>query len=340
MSARVGGGEPAARPFGERTVVVRRACLFGVLWSLIGSPFPGHGADVDRDLPDDTRAVLVVNVRQILRAPVVQRFLQEATRDNGEGALGGLFDPAALKDLERVTVAMPGGDAVERRGVVILRGRFDLARMNALVEMFAQTQVITIKIHTFQKVRFYEIFQDDPPTPLVCSVFLDENTLLLSPSKEAVRAAIARRVAKRPPQIGQDLEALVAKVDRQQGIWVAGQVPDQFKRDLARRPQLKPFAGKVEALSGGVSFTDVIRAGFFVRMADVQGAVDLRQTLEVSKSIAALAIATTEQLRERAPLLTDLLNSLQFSQEKATVGVELTVRPGQIDRAFKKEPKP
>jgi hypothetical protein len=319
----------------------RRLFAAGLGLALLSSPF-AWAAEVDRDLPDDTEAVLVINVRQVLQSPVVQTFVrqQQGNAEADDGGLLGPFDPEGLKDLERVTLAVPGGEGVERRGVAILRGRFDLARVNALAEAFAQSDVITLKIHTYQKIRFYEIFRDDPPTPVLCSVFLDQHTLVLSPSKEAIRAAIAKRVGRKTPQLNQDLEALINKEDPKQGIWLAGKVPQQFKQLLAHRPQLKPFAGKLEAFRGGVRFTDDIKAGLFLRMSDVQSAVDLRQTLEVSKSVVALVINTSVPMKEQAGVLTDILNSLKFTQDKSTLGVQLTVESSQIRRAFDKKPAP
>src|SRR6516165_1850557 len=84
--------------------------LAGALLALV---LPARAAEPDKYLPNDTEAIVVLNVKQILDSPLVKKHLAEKIRDeiknNAEvskvlEALG--FDP--LKDLSSITIASSG----------------------------------------------------------------------------------------------------------------------------------------------------------------------------------------------------------------------------------------
>jgi hypothetical protein len=321
-----------------------RDCLIAVSFVAAGL-CPSRAADVGKYWPDDTETVLVVNVRQTLEAPVVKKYLREqmkaALHDNADAQpLLGLFDPDALKDVDRITVAIPAGAALQGKGLMIVQGRFDLTSIQAVAQALAQTTAITLKIHPHEKTPLHEILLDDPPKPFLFAAFLDKQILVVSPGKEPVLEAIAKHSGKRATKLNKDLQTLVAKADVKQHLWVAGRVAEPWKRSLERVNQLKLFAGKLESFSGGVRFTETIKAGLLLQLSDVQAAVDLRQTLEASKGLVAVVIATSKNLKDYAPLLSDILNALHFTQDKGTVGIELTLPEELIEKGFKKPAKP
>ena len=135
-----------------------------------------------------------------------------------------------------------------------------------------------------------------------------------------------------------DLAALIDRMERKQAIWVAGKVPDQWKNHLGKMPQFKPFAPKMQSFSGGIRLTEDIKASLHLQMSDVQAAVDIRQTLELSKLLVSVVIANDTKLKDFAPLLADILNALKFTQDKGTVTVEVTIEDSQIEKAFKSQP--
>jgi hypothetical protein len=306
---------------------------------------PARAADVNKYLPDDTGTLVVLNVRQVLDAPVVKKYLREqmkaALQNHADSQpLLGLFDPDALKDLDRITLAVPAGEVLQGKGLVVVEGRFDLTNIQAVAQELAQSMAITLKIHPHEKTPLHEILLDDPPKPFLFAAFLDKNLLVVSPGKEPVLEAIAKHNGKRTTKLNKDLQALIARADARQHLWVAGRVADPWKRSLERVNQLKLFAGKLESFSGGVRFTETIKAGFFLQLSDVQAAVDLRQMLENSKGLLAVVIATSKDLKDHGPLLNDILNALQFSQAKGTVAIELALPEDLIEKGFKKPAKP
>jgi hypothetical protein len=325
---------------------MRAACrswivVFGL--ALIASA-PARGADLDRCLPADTELVLVVNVRQILDASVVKKYVRERLdgflQDNAEvQQLVTAFGPGSFKDLARVTVAMPKA-AIERRGLVLLHGRFSLEAIHAAADRVARDQPETLKVHRQGQARVYEILGDDPDRPFGFAAFPDPETMAFSPSRDTLQRHLARAAGQNPPAPDKGFRELVARVDGKQSLWVAGRVPDQVKSALEKMPQLKPFAGKLETFSGGVRLGDGVKAGFHLQVSDAQAAVDLRQTLELSKLLVSVVIANDQKLKDVAPLLTDILGALHFTQDQRIVGIELTLLDSQIEQGLKKKPQP
>jgi hypothetical protein len=104
--------------------------------------------------------------------------------------------------------------------------------------------------------------------------------------------------------------------------------------------QLKPFAGKLQSFSGGISFTDQIKAGFHLQMSEVQAAIDIRQTLELSKLLISVAIANSKDWQEYRELVTDIVNALKFTQDKGAVGIEVTIYDSMFQKGIKKKATP
>ncbi len=327
---------PVGRPISLSVLMVTLA--------LTGAAGRGGAAEVEKYLPDNTEAILVVNVRQILEAPVFQKvfrgLLGTSLEDNPDmRPLGTFLKDGGLKDLSRVVVAFPPGQP-ERKGMVIVRGRFDLARLKPLAEALAQNTPVTLKIQPADKVPLYEILVDDPPTADLFAAFPEEGVLVVSPSRDATLDAIAKSAGRKTTRLNKDFQTLLDGADTQQSIWVAGRVSEQVKKNLAERPQLKPFAGKMLTFQGGVRFAEGVKLSLALQMADEQAATDLRQMLDLAKGLANLYIASTPSLKDAAPVITEVLESTQFTRKKTLVGLELTVSADQIEKGVKPAPKP
>ncbi len=312
--------------------------------ALTGSAGRSGAAEVEKYLPDNTEAVLVVQVRQILEAPVFQksfrRLLNTVLQDNPDTQpLAGFLDAGGLKDLARVTVAFPPG-VPERKGVVIVRGRFDLAKLKPLADALARNTPVTLKIRPADKVPLYEILIDDPPAVHVFAACPEAGVLVVSPSRDAVLDAIAKGAGRKVTRLDKDFQALLNQVDTKQSLWLAGRVPEQVKKNLANRPQLKPFAGKMLAFQGGIRLDEGVTAGFSLQMADEQAATDLRQMLDLAKGLANLYISNTPALKNAAPTITEILESARLTRQKAQVRLEVTVSEELIEKGVKPSPKP
>src|SRR5262245_56512047 len=118
---------------------------------LLALPAAAPAAPLDPHLPADTQSYLSINVKQVLAAPLVKKhFLglaKQAINDiEGAGALlkelG--FDP--FKDLDRAIVSSPGGKEADR-GLIILYGAFDAAKIDKKATALAADDEDAVKVH-------------------------------------------------------------------------------------------------------------------------------------------------------------------------------------------------
>src|SRR5258708_27333959 len=148
------------------------AIFFGVC--LLAAP--ARAADIDKLLPDDSSVVVSIDFRQLLDSALVKKHgvapLQKALKANGNvdkllTAAG--FDP--LKDLSRVTFALEG-DLSKSAGLLILRGKFDTARIAARAEELAKKED-RLKIESIAGQTVYRVSGSDGPGHLA---ILDAST--------------------------------------------------------------------------------------------------------------------------------------------------------------------
>ncbi len=175
----------------------RFALLLAVFAAVLLGTAPGRAAEVDPYVPADTETVVNVNVRQILDSPLIKKHAleaaQEALRGNDQvqDVLKDLgFDP--FKHLDRVVVATPGGTDKDR-GLVIVHGRFDLAKFKTKGEQAAKDHSENLKIHKVLagKHLVYEVNVPDMDEPLFVAL-ASEDTLFASPGKDYVVDALKK----------------------------------------------------------------------------------------------------------------------------------------------------
>src|SRR5262245_20191709 len=119
---------------------------------------PLRAAELDKYLPGDTAAVAVLNVRQLLDAPLGKKYLveryQAALKDNEDAQkmLTALnIDP--LKDIDSVVVSAA---AVNPEKILLLvHGKFDLPRLQAAAEAHAKKNPDKLKILKEGKLTVY-----------------------------------------------------------------------------------------------------------------------------------------------------------------------------------------
>src|SRR5262249_37116329 len=102
-----------------------------------------NAGEIDPYLPNDTEAVVTINVRQILDAPLVKRealdALQKAMAERG-GPLKHLkdLDLDPRRDIDSIVLATAGGDP--DRSLLIVHGRFEVAKFEAKAEELAKAE--------------------------------------------------------------------------------------------------------------------------------------------------------------------------------------------------------
>jgi hypothetical protein len=236
-------------------------------------------------LPQDTAAVLTLNIRQVTDSRAAQqRFgprLQPVLRrmpllQEWLARLG--VDPP--RDLDRVQVIYPAGDL--DRPLLLLQGRFDHTRFDVgpgrLCTETAQSGGRPYRLYRF-------------PEGEVCAVAGD--TLVLSGSRRRVLAALDHAAAPespRPPDAA--LAAALEGVDRGQDVWLAvavgklGPLPEP--RNRALRGLQKDFLRHTESIRGGAKVVgDDLTGDFFFRGLTEDGAAELETLLRTASDLAS-----------------------------------------------------
>lgn len=305
---------------------------------------PARAAELDKLVPDNADLVVSVNLRQILDAPVMKKYVLpelESKILSETRKIVGLLGLNPVKDVTSFTVAFPG-DGDPSKWVGIIHGDFDVRRLHAAVDQFAQSRPEGVKVHEHDQVRIYENLagKDQKSAPRFFAL-LDKEVLLASPSKTCLLDAVARRGGQ-PVKANASLVTLIGKQDGKQSVWVAAVTSAAMKDKLGQKANLQDLGGKLQSIGGGLTLTDDIRINLRLQLSDANSARDMRRQLEALKAIAILAVSVNEDLKDYGPVLIDVLNAISFSQDQGLVGVDLTVPGAWIEKGVQsgKNPAP
>lgn len=263
-------------------------------------------ADVDKYLLDDTDAVLGLNVKLLLQSPLVKKnylpLAQKQLKSNDEAQkllqeLG--LDP--FRDVDRVLLVH--GESCHRTvaskeefaPLVIIRGRFDPARIHAKAAQLAQFVPNLIKFEQTKNGIIYEI---GVPRPFFVAL-PDRTALVASLFKDQVAEALLKGRGKKERRLKHfGMEFLVQQVDYKNSVWVAAQGRAAFgektQLPIAKGKKVEEGARKklsdsgIEEISGGLTVTDGIRAKFHIKVPDPETAKTISDLLpQILPQIAA-----------------------------------------------------
>ena len=212
---------------------------------ILAVAIPARAADVNKYLPDDTDFVLVLNVKQILGSPLIQKHaldeLKAMIKGNSEAskhleALG--FDP--FKDLNTVTTAFTISKG-EPKGLLIAQGSFDVAKFEHQAEDLTKEKPNTLKISKEGKHKIYELKTDQQPA-YICIV--EPQTIVASNDKQYVLDALGK--GGKQANIKREVRELIEKADVNQSLWFAVTGSSLLNSDGANNPDVKKIFEKLE----------------------------------------------------------------------------------------------
>src|SRR5262249_19544202 len=154
--------------------------------------------------------------------------------------------------------------------------------------------------HKQGEVPYYETRNPKQPAQSFFAAFVDNETVVISPDKDYVLAAITKKESNKPPAIDKKLVDLVNKVDAKQSLWLA-LVPEHLIKALPQDKQTMEVAKKVQSFKAGVALTDSVQLSVRIQTPDAKSAQTVRQTLQTVQAILILAIANNDQLKELGP---------------------------------------
>src|SRR5262249_30808666 len=156
-----------------------------VALALAGLAPPARAGELDQYLPADSILVLKINVRQLLDSRLAKDYWAPGLRRQYEKDCGEMqaffkdigFDP--FQDLDRLILTGPGDDA-PRKGLAILGGRFDPAKIRAKAEDLIKSQADAVKVLQAPdgKGGDFRIYQAYPGSPGSMFIALPDATTL------------------------------------------------------------------------------------------------------------------------------------------------------------------
>jgi hypothetical protein len=305
---------------------------------LSGAVGTAKAADLDPYLPDNSEMVLAVNVRQLFDSALVQKHFAETVRKYLETEPHWREVQKALpidltKYVSGIVIAGPSPPR-EGKGLAIVRGKFDVPKLQAAAEAYANKQADALAIHKSGTRLIYHFKNSTAPT---FAAFLDDSTLALAPSREALDDAIARKEGKKRASVGKDLETLIADADARQTLWFVALATPELKREFGTSPQTEKLFASLVHLKGSLTLTDGAQLDFVIQAKDAKTAGEVRQFMEGIKSILSLAAMDS---KENAPLLTKLVRAIKIASVKEAVTIKGSVSKEEIEKSATEKAKP
>lgn len=310
-------------------VQYRRLCMLVLGLSVAAAPV--HAAEADKYLPSDTQVVVAVNVHHLLESPLVKKYGLEKLKEGLQKDEAKEFmrrtglDP--MKDVTRFLVAGNPSATQHDRVLVIVHGKFDIAKIETTVdEELKKKPTEDVQITKEGDVRLYKIKNKDkkPGQPEhFYAAFAAPDTLLVSPEKSYVTDGLA--ASKTEAKLGKDFQAVLEKADAKKVVWVAGLITDDVKKGMANFPLTANIATKLESFTGNVGVTDGVQVDLHVYATDEKAANDFSKLLEAAKGF----------IPQDNDMVKELVDGLKINNEKSTVTISAKVSGDLIEKLHK-----
>jgi hypothetical protein len=318
--------------FPRRTYLTLAAALAVALTAL-----PARAADAVKYLPDDTQAVVSLNVRQFLDSPLVKKANLDKALERDVEAQKVLKDLGLnpLKDVERVLFARGPS---EEDSAIIFQGTFDPAKLHAKAEAALKEKKDYLKIHKGDNGTFYEVVKLDELIPVPPqaqgagvnfkgkSVFVaiaDKNDIVVSGSKAVAGEALDRAAGKKEGKLkSKDLAALVAKINPQQTLAVA--VPGSVTQ-----------TEKIKSITGGLTVASDVQIDLAVAAADADAAKEIDDTIKEQLGMAQGIVGAIAAGNKALAPVADILDAIKPEAKDKAVLIKGTVKGATLEKLFK-----
>jgi hypothetical protein len=316
---------------------VRRAALvFTLAWcgpALAEPPAPAK-AEPDRLTPADADVVAVVNVRQLLAAPLVRKHALDTltrvlNRDDRMVKLLGQAGLDPLKDVDTLTVAT-SGDLPNPRLVGLVRGRFDPAKVHAVAADFAKQNPEKLKATKEGDLVVYQVLADKAT---VYAAFADRFTLVVSPDR-AQTLAVVQGAAKAAGRLNKQTQKVIDTVPAKDAVWVAAVVTDKMKEAAKGDPDAAELVSALESATGGFQVDDAVKGALVLHTASAEAAAKWQKKIE---EVLPLLNFLAPGKDAAGRLAKAAIGTIKVASEKSDVRITLQVTEEMIQKAAKKD---
>jgi hypothetical protein len=293
----------------------------------------GRAADNDKLLPNDTKAVLTINVKQMLDSPLFKKLDDKAKikallkKRPEVTQLVDSFGLDVTKDIDQVVVALTGAGKGEE-SVMMIRGTFDRAKLEAV----AKDEKFGVKIIKEGNYTLYE--KADKKGEPVYGAIVDNSILAVSQNKSFVVDVLDKNAGKKTTALKKDFADLLAKADAKLSVSIVA-----LPQGLGGAQAAEVGLDKLKTLIGGVKIADDIKVTLSLVAKDENNAKDAAKLLDDGLAQAkALAGFVAGQKKELAPLL-DVLDSFKIEAKGSDVSLKGEVSKDNIDKLLEAIPQ-
>jgi hypothetical protein len=319
---------------GSAAVVAAGLCTGLVAY--YGGGFPALSASTGPTelsyVPADAAVVAYADVRSIMDSELRQRFKQSVPGPMTEEGQKEFFDHTGINletDVDYVVAAMNAGGPIQKTGLLVVRGRFDIVKLEALAREHGAT-VEEYRGKRLMVLNHDRMHGDEPVAGAPGALDHVTNTgalAFLEPGlvgvgdMAGVKRAIDAQMSAQSITSNDEMMSLVRDIERSNNAWAVGRfdlfasqakLPEQIARQI---PPVKWFAAAGH-INGGVS------AQLRAEANDDKAAENLRGVINGVISLARLQ-------GQNDPKLTALVQSLQMTGSGKTVELSFTV-PAEI----------
>jgi hypothetical protein len=295
---------------------------------------PAGASAADPLLPADTQSYVAVNVRQMLDAPLVKKTLLGPARqflDNELSDISGVLKEVGIdpfRHLDRILIASPGGKDTDR-GLIILHGTFDPAKIKAKVDALVRNNSENLKVHKVTLVKgttapVWEVIIAGQDQSMFVAL-VGNKTLIASPGKDYVVDALKTAHLKRKVVLkNRDFQALVEKLNPKQSISLAIQGKSlEGAGGVPFVPKVVADAlGGVEAIGGGVTLANEVKLDVAVAGKTEKNARNARELLDRGVKLAMVGLALLDSENNKGlGLLLEVVKTVKVTGKGKVVGL-------------------
>jgi hypothetical protein len=323
-------------------------CLAMLIALTLTGQVPAAGAgDMNQYVPADSIVVIKINVRQLLDSPLARDYWAPGLRARYEkdyGETQAFFKDVGFdlfKDLDRVILTGPGDDA-PRKGLAILRGRFDPAKIRAKVDDLIKSQPDMAKVLRAPDAKGgdFRIYQAFPGS--FGSLFIavpDATTVFFSEDENVVLEALKKGAAQGKVELkDKDLQAVLEGLDDKQAISVAavGGVLEQIV--LPDVPAaIRDSLQRVAVFSGGLTLGDDVKLEVTLTSKTEGEAKALYAVARTGVHLAlAVVVLNEDEDNPLDELLFDVVQSIKVRSKDRSVLFTARVKVADAEEALRK----
>lgn len=294
-------------------------------------PLSARGAEVEKYVPNATDALVAVNVKLLLDAPLVKNNLEKIKPAlKADAEMQKTFDDLGLdpfKDVESVVFAVPPGGDFDR-GLIVIQGKFNLDKIHSKADQVVKDQGDKLSFEKLGQVRLYKV-TPSPTEDARYAALLDDNFLVASKNRDLVEEAIEKKQGKKKQDLKKELTQLIAKADPKQGIQIIA------LEGTLNSGQGRSLEGLGKALTGGVTLAEDVKFDFVLATKDDKAATKVADALDQGLGQVKVVITGVALQDKRLAPVIDILNSFKSDASGANVTLKGQVTKEVIEKLEK-----